>query len=148
MYKKAEKAFRTAIDCGVIDYRIYSDIANLLRDTGQLEEAITHFERSHQIKPRLYTAVSLAGIYRQQNKPEMVSKYVKTSRKYIEPEDWYDLACLESMSGNIDAAFQALELAVNNKKIEKSWAWKDPDLEPIRDDPRFMKLVGRKPQEE
>jgi hypothetical protein len=26
-----------------------------------------------------------------------------------------------------------------------AWAWEDPDLEPLRTDPRFVEIVGQRP---
>jgi tetratricopeptide (TPR) repeat protein len=144
MYKKAEKAFREAIDHDPANYLGYAGLANSLRMAGQLDEAISNFEKSHKMQPRMYTAISLAGIYKQQNKLKQVSKYVIIARKFLEPKDFYELVCLESISGNIEKAFRALVSAKKYKQLDKSWAWKDPDLAPLREDPRFVKIVGRK----
>jgi hypothetical protein len=50
----------------------------------------------------------------------------------------YDLACVEALMGDRDAALEHLETAVSNPRLREH-AQKDSDLDSIRDDPRFPK---------
>jgi hypothetical protein len=52
----------------------------------------------------------------------------------------YDLACIEALLGNRDAALDHLNRATENPKL-RDHAQKDPDLDSIRDDPRFPSAV-------
>lgn len=52
----------------------------------------------------------------------------------------YDLACFESRSGDADAAIHWLQLAAQHEGVLPSWTLKDPDLEPLRADPRWEKV--------
>jgi adenylate cyclase len=68
-------------------------------------------------------------------------------RKAIEinPSDataYYNLACLECVMGNIEGSFENLEKATKLEGFDPDWAHQDPDLENIRNDPRFKELVG------
>ena len=59
------------------------------------------------------------------------------------PQAWsvyFNLACAESLSGQTDAALEHLRLAVENDERMREHAKTDPDLDPIRDDPRFPML--------
>jgi hypothetical protein len=58
------------------------------------------------------------------------------------PDDAYNLACLEAITGDVEAAFGQLRRAAKLGKLNSAWAWKDPDLEPLREDPRFHEIVG------
>lgn len=49
----------------------------------------------------------------------------------------YNLACAEARSGLIDDAFDHLTTAIELRPGFLDTAQRDPDLEPIRDDPRF-----------
>jgi hypothetical protein len=49
----------------------------------------------------------------------------------------YDMACLESRSGRSDRALEHLARAIELEPRYAGHAADDPDLEPIRDDPRF-----------
>jgi hypothetical protein len=60
----------------------------------------------------------------------------------IESDDFYDLACIESIADNIDKAIEFLALAAKSDDFDSAWAWDDPDLEWIRDDPRFEQIAG------
>jgi hypothetical protein len=50
----------------------------------------------------------------------------------------YDLACVEALMGDRDAALEHLETSVANPRLREH-AQKDSDLDSIRDDPRFPK---------
>lgn len=54
----------------------------------------------------------------------------------------YNLACMEAMAGNPDAAIGALSRAVELGGDEvREWARDDSDLEAVRTDPRFVALI-------
>jgi hypothetical protein len=48
--------------------------------------------------------------------------------------------------GNDNLAFQHLAKSAEENKLDKPFAWEDPDLQWIRDDPRFTEIVGPKPE--
>ena len=52
----------------------------------------------------------------------------------------YNLACLESLTGEHDAALEHLRVAVDNEQRLREHARTDTDLDPLRDDPRFPDL--------
>jgi uncharacterized Ntn-hydrolase superfamily protein len=58
------------------------------------------------------------------------------------PEEWYNLACFEALAGRRDAAFDHLEEALGRDAGLKTLAADDPDLDSLRDDPRFARLLG------
>jgi tetratricopeptide (TPR) repeat protein len=49
----------------------------------------------------------------------------------------YNLACMESLSGEREAALAHLAEAIEEDPRAREWAQSDSDFEPIRDDPRF-----------
>lgn len=58
----------------------------------------------------------------------------------------YNLACLESVAGNPEQALSYLQASTQAANWNPDWARRDPDLEWIRDDPRFEAiLVGSGP---
>jgi len=63
------------------------------------------------------------------------------------PEDaavLYNLACAESQSGMRDQALEHLQRAVDLDPDFRDNAEKDPDFDPIRDDPKFASAVAGK----
>jgi tetratricopeptide (TPR) repeat protein len=60
------------------------------------------------------------------------------------PDSWelvYDLACVESLAGNADAALDQLRRAVELDPKAAERAREDPDFDTIRDDPRFAQAI-------
>lgn len=64
----------------------------------------------------------------------------------IDPEDAgvrYNVACLFAVAGQGDRAIELLEEAMDAGFGNREWLERDPDLESIRDDPRFQALLER-----
>jgi len=55
----------------------------------------------------------------------------------------YGLACLYSRLGKSDESFHCLEAAIRAGFAYREWAEKDPDLDAIRDDPRYRAIFER-----
>jgi tetratricopeptide (TPR) repeat protein len=55
---------------------------------------------------------------------------------------YYNLACAEAGLGETDAALEHLRAALDERPSLADEARRDPDLEPMRDDPRFSRLVA------
>jgi mannose-6-phosphate isomerase-like protein (cupin superfamily) len=54
----------------------------------------------------------------------------------------YGVGCLEALSGNADAALEALRQATELNPKARRWAADDEDLVSLRDDPRFQALLA------
>lgn len=54
----------------------------------------------------------------------------------------YNLACLESLSGNNEEALVWLEKAVASGYADSEWMLQDEDLSALKDDPKFIELVS------
>lgn len=64
----------------------------------------------------------------------------------IDPDDAgirYNVACLYSLEGLKDEAIECLQAAVEAGFAHRDWVEHDPDLDPLRDDPRFQALRWR-----
>ncbi len=62
------------------------------------------------------------------------------------PEDaiaWYNLSCTYAVLGMIDPAFSALQRSLELGYRYIARLRQDPDLKPLRRDPRFIKLLRR-----
>ena len=57
-------------------------------------------------------------------------------------DNWYGLATLDAILGNVDAAIESLGKAAQKENFNLQWARNDPDLASIRDDPRFDEIIG------
>ena len=56
----------------------------------------------------------------------------------------YNLACFYARTGRVEDALPLLRESFEVAPDLKAWSHDDPDLEPIRDDPRVVELIGAK----
>lgn len=142
---EAEAAYRKAIELNPSFATAYSSLIFLLRSTDRAEDALLLLDNLIEINPNnLDPYLALASISRQLGKtvsPELIEK----ARQFLPEDDFYSRACLESVCGNFNSAFEYLEKATE-EGLDSDWAWQDPDLQWIRNDPRFEQIVGAKPQ--
>jgi tetratricopeptide (TPR) repeat protein len=54
----------------------------------------------------------------------------------------YNVACCESLAGRTADAIEHLRLAVQRSDQSRTLAAKDPDFDPIREEPAFKELIG------
>jgi len=147
-YGEAEDAFRQAIlkDQQYVD--AYVGLGNLLRISGRIKEALPLLKKaieSDSENRENHVYLGIASISKKLGE-EILPEYLEKARQSIAEDNWYNLACLESICDNLDVAFEHLRKAVKREEINPLWAWGDPDLEWIRDDPRFIEIVGPKPE--
>jgi len=60
-----------------------------------------------------------------------------------ESEAWYNLGCSYALLGEKDKAFDVLSRAVDLGYRDQEWLLEDVDLESLRQDPRFARLLYR-----
>jgi len=54
----------------------------------------------------------------------------------------YNAACLYALEGKVDKAIASLEQAITRGFGNRAWLEHDPDLDALRDDPRFLQLLA------
>ena len=59
------------------------------------------------------------------------------------PTAWYNLACSLALTAQPDDAFAALEKAIALGYDDAEWMQNDEDFAPLRDDPRFVRLLAQ-----
>jgi len=146
-YDEAEATFRRAIELDPKLQAAYDNLVILLRPNNRIEEILPLLEKIIELEPRDFNSyIALASMKKQTGKGISKSDIDK-ARQYTPEDNWYNQACIESICENFDLAFEYLQRATQNKEFNSSWAWEDPDLQWIRNDPRFAKIVGAKPEE-
>jgi len=73
---------------------------------------------------------------------------LRSDRRLVEllprdPQARYNLACSLALTGRRDEAFEALATAMSLGFSDAKLLRGDPDLEPLRNDPRFAALLAR-----
>jgi len=119
------------------------DLVLLLRSDGRYAEALELAQKGLKIEPKnAGLLLSLADIYRKTGDTAQAEKYAQQVRDMASPEGWYNLACIEAISGNADKAFALLTKAATTETFDANWATRDPDFDNIRNDPRFKSVIA------
>ena len=107
------------------------------------EKAIDAFQKVVEINPGYTLAhCALAGSYRRLGRETEANTHIKAALPRLDMETEYNRACFEAICGNTGQAIELLKLALDMKQTSPEWVRGDPDLDFIRDDPRFQALVG------
>jgi TolB-like protein len=108
-----------------------------------MRRAAKLMEDRMELNPDDARATNLAAVaYASLNEPERAIELAERSLA-IDPEDpmlLYNVACTFARLGKPDDALRCLVQAVDNGFGHKEWIDHDPDLEPLRDNPRFQAL--------
>jgi len=142
-----------------------SEFATALWDAGRedeakarYEEAFTRYARAVEIKPDKHKALNnwgnalgqLAGRQWDAGRhDEAAARYEEAREKCLQAERLqagsgaYNLACVEALSGNADAALEWLEKALRAHPELAAHARSDEDLESLRELPRFRAITDR-----
>ncbi|MGB8647314.1 MAG: tetratricopeptide repeat protein [Anaerolineae bacterium] len=140
---EAEAAYREAIRLKADDPSNYIGVVLLLRMQAREREAIPLLEKRAALDPQnLNPFLALASVHKKLGHQAESIEYAEKARRLIKPDDWYNLACLESVCGDVEKAFEYLRRALEQEETDRALAWKDPDFEWIRGDPRFEEIVG------
>jgi Flp pilus assembly protein TadD len=147
-YAEAEEAHQQAIAKDPNLAQAYINLAIMLRQIGRNQDATLILKKLITVAPQDFIAyLEIASIQKHLGKLPN-EEYLLHARTLIAVDDWYSLACLESVSGNIDDAFKNLSQAAQKAGFDKEQAWKEPDFEWIQNDPRFIETVGPPPKKE
>lgn len=85
----------------------------------------------------------LNALYREGKYAEAADQGQALVEAYPEyPVIAYNLACCEALAGRTEDAIEHLRMAVERRESLRSFATEDSDLDSIRDEPAFKKLVG------
>jgi len=142
-YSEAESVLWKAIDLDPNLRLAYGNLVYLLRLQGRDTEIGPLAEKALQLDDKdVPTNLVLASLHKKLGHESETAKYIAQARQLVKADDWYTLACIESISGNTDSALGNLQHLIDSGSFNREWARRDPDLEWLRDDPRFIAIVG------
>jgi len=102
-------------------------------------------ERQLELNPEDPRVVyMMGGAYIQSGQPERGEPLLERALQ-LAPDSsgvLYNCACGFSYSGKLDRAIDLIEQALNKGFSHKEWLQHDDDLEPLRNQPRFQKLLA------
>ncbi|HSR21818.1 MAG TPA: tetratricopeptide repeat protein [Anaerolineales bacterium] len=143
-YREALLAYQQAIENDPSRALYHHHMGLVFACEGRTDEAIEAFQRVIQLDPDHALAhAALGGYYRKKGLEELAQKHVGIAMKNIfDSENEYNRACLAAICGNTDQALELLRVALRNKQTYVDWILRDPDLDFIRQDPRFKQLIS------
>ncbi|HEY5983907.1 MAG TPA: tetratricopeptide repeat protein [Anaerolineales bacterium] len=143
-YKEALLAYERAIENDPSKALFHHHAGLVYACEGRIDEAIEAFQKVIEMEPDHALAhATLGGYYRKKGLEELAQKHVGIAMKSIfDSENEYNRACLAAICGDTDQALDLLRVALMNKQTYVDWILRDPDLDFIRQDPRFKQLVS------
>ncbi|MGB7923981.1 MAG: protein kinase, partial [Pyrinomonadaceae bacterium] len=121
----------------------YFQVGNCLERMGRAEEAVTALEKSMRLMPdstlpQYALCFALVAAGRRNEAREVLNELKKAAEKgYVKP---YFMAMAHAALDERDAAFELFERACAERDHWLIWFGTEPKLDPLRSDPRFIKL--------
>jgi tetratricopeptide (TPR) repeat protein len=119
---------------------------------GETERALEYFERAHELAPTEAGDVLLA-CYRARMGQAAEARAI-LAEVLEAPSNYYNLACTHALLGDADRALHYLERDFTENhptpgslRRQQDWAKSDPDLDSLRELPRFQELLAAEPGE-
>jgi tetratricopeptide (TPR) repeat protein len=120
----------------------HNGLGNVYYQQGRHEEAIAAYQRAIELDPEIAVLqASFAAACRELGREADYKQHIARARELMADENEYNKACIESITGNADAALDHLAKALERAPGFRAWARRDLDLAFIRDDPRFQALM-------
>lgn len=111
------------------------------------EKALGYFERAYALRQDDFMRILLACYRARSGRAEEARELIREVPE--SPNAYYNLACTYALLGEANKALELLEadFEVNRQspgalEKQKEWARNDPDLAPLRQDPRFEWLTA------
>jgi hypothetical protein len=108
----------------------------------QSNHAILMYEGLIALDSSNIVHIALIRLYKAEGNNKKAEAHFKKIREIIPKDDYYNWACLESISGNFTVALKNLTKAVKHDSNLQSWAEHDPDLVALRETEGFWKIVS------
>lgn len=147
-YPESIKAFKQAVELSkksgkkLITLVALNSLGALFWIEGDQEGAIKANIEATELDQDFGSAhISLAASYKKLSQNEKFDEEIGIINKLISKESEYNHACFEAIRGDVDEALKYLKTALENGYEHIEWVRKDPDLEFIRENPRFKALL-------
>ena len=142
-YEETIAAYQEAIELDEKDAYPWNWLGVVYTLQGRLKEALEAFRRAVELAPDEGTyRSSLVGILCRLGREEEARREMEIARPLMENESEYSRACFAAICGDTEEALRLLQIALEKGQTSLAWARRDPDLEPLHDNPRFRELVG------
>ena len=134
-YREAERAYKRAIDLDPGFPVSYSALALLYTTERQFAEARDMLDRRDRLPSARADRFPRALLEAASGNKARALEFAKTGGPLLRARIYF-------ASGDYDAAFSALDEAIDNRTLNVA-NWADPDFDVVRSDPRFARAVAR-----
>lgn len=152
-FEKAARLFNEACKIRPEDYQAPSFLAMAYAELGREKEqketyrrALECVEKHIDLHPDDGRALSF-GAYAlvEQGQPDRARQWSERAldADRDEPAIMYNVACTYSLLGELDRAIELLNRSIEQGYGHRAWLSHDPDLAPLREDPRFKQLLEK-----
>lgn len=141
---EVEAAYRRAIELEPNNAQFLYRLGLLLHENlYRFEEAERAYRQAIELAPddAFFYGGLISLLVLQSRRSEALELSIRMRVMLSANKNWYGLATLESILGNVEAAIDYLRQAANEVNFNREWARTDPDLASIRNDPRFGEIV-------
>ncbi len=136
--------FQRAITCDPYYAPAYAGLGDTLKQLERYEEAAGAYRQAIDFSPKDYfSLVSLIGVLRRLDEPDDLVEYINRARELSMYQNPYNLACFESICGNIEEALGQLRLALQMNMTSWGQIAADGDLDFIRNNAEYERLAQR-----
>jgi len=154
--EQAAALFERASELRPMDYqslvllsRVHEGLGNEDQSLDAAKRAVAIAEKVLELKPDETRALYLAATpLIRIGRVDDAYKWIERAL-FIEPDDpsvLYNVACFYAQTGEIDKALDYLERTQLRGMSNRSWIENDADLAPLREHPRYRKLVSELPR--
>jgi tetratricopeptide (TPR) repeat protein len=143
-YRKAEELFLKALGYGTDIPIIYSNLSRTYGILGELEKSAKYARRVIRLNPKLSSAWNTLGLYFvDRGDLEIAVDYFVAAFSYNDGdlESAFNAACALCQLGEREEALLYLEKSLRHKFFLK-YALEDPTLAPLRELPRFGRIIS------
>lgn len=153
-FDEAGAAYEKAFGLGVKHAGVYNGLGNTRLNQKRWQEAIDLLTKAVELGARssmTYGQIAWAQLNLNKN-DDAVRSYQRAFEAGIPPGPntrgfaYYNMACAYARLKDLDKAFEMLNKAVDEGLAGRNTYERDPDLEALRPDPRFAKLLDRMPR--
>lgn len=141
-YQEAILAYRHAIEHSPQNENYYYYLGLLYAVEQQHQDAIQAFENVLRLNSEYILAHSaMAGIFNRLGMIAKANQHIAVALPKMNTESPYNRACFFAICGDVEQSIEFLRLALKNDDTPLEWIKTDPDLESIRKDERYQKLI-------
>jgi TolB-like protein/Tfp pilus assembly protein PilF len=141
-YNESIECARRALEIDPNSYFIWDTMGQAQLASGQTDDAITSLKRSVDLAPWYTIAVgSLASAYHRAGDQERAREWAQ--RLAVSRGHSVGMAQYYATTGEVDAMFEALEGAYEQRDVFLLWLQSWTSFEPYRADPRFQSFLKR-----